>query len=919
MAALLGEQVGERCGYRVRLETRVSAATRIEVVTEGVLMRMLQSDPQLSEVGAILFDEFHERNLDADLALALALDLQASTRPDLRLLVMSATLGGGLATRTAALMGQAGAGLGQGANVPIVTSEGRSFPVTLKHLAPPNDEREGLETAVAQAVAQVLKQDRGGGDILCFLPGVQEIRTTERLLGMRYATVMRNIEVVQLHGTLSTAVQDRVLAPRGPGASRRVILATPIAESSLTIEGVRVVIDSGLRRTPIYDADAGISRLKTVRVSQASADQRSGRAGRLGPGVAYRLWSQGMALKASTPPEILEADLAPLILELAVWGVELETPTAAAHAVPWLDPPPAARVATATELLRELGALNDQGQITPQGKAMAGLGVHPRYAHMVLEGRRLDGVQLAAVLAAMLSERDFLRVGRQEAVRTASIALRVAALAKSVKAETRDIAGVAALTTVLGPIEALTRDADREAMRMILLGARGIAASAAAVLNSSDWQAGPSLVSGDESDRGMSSAEDDSDTDDGSDDDRQRKPFTVVQGRREVTRETAEEFNAAWLKQAGRTDLIGALVALAYPDRLATLVENEGERVTFCVSGGGTVRLPSNEDPLGETTQILAIAEMVGAREGSGQHDMIALAAPLSLKTIKDQLSHLVQTYTTVAWATASHAVVAKKRTRIGSLVLSDMHVPVSDDAAWPALLQGIRQMGGISALGDDREWDRWRQRMQWLRRLDCARSPGGSSNLPDLSDEALMDSIESWLRPLVKGVRTKTQLMRLDLSGAIKNQVQYMDQERVEWEAPSHLELPTGGRLPISYEDTPTVACRVQEVFGLTVNPTVSHAKVPLTFVLRAPNGKTLQKTSDIAGFWTNSYKGAIADAKRRYPKHFWPDDPRTAEPTSKTKKAKQLEERMQGKGGEDISKQDKNDKNQKKQKKKK
>jgi ATP-dependent helicase HrpB len=395
MAQTLGESVGQTVGYRMRLETRVSAATRIEVVTEGVLTRMLQEDPALEGVAAVVFDEFHERSLQADLGLALALDARANVAPGLRLLVMSATLDG---AAVAQLLGAA----------PVVSTPGRLHPVATRyvgHGAPLLPDagaarEDSPERRVVQLTLRALREERG--DILVFLPGAGEIRRVQEALTA--ATTGADAVVLPLFGELAAAEQDAALAPAAPG-SRKVVLATNIAETSLTIPGVRVVVDSGLVRRARFDPASGMGRLKTERISRASAEQRQGRAGRLGPGVCYRAWSAGgqASLAAFTPPEILEADLAPLALELARWGAR------DADALRWLDPPPPAMLASARDLLARLGALAADGRMSAHGRELAELAVHPRLAHMLLRARALGELPVAAQLAALLSERDLLR------------------------------------------------------------------------------------------------------------------------------------------------------------------------------------------------------------------------------------------------------------------------------------------------------------------------------------------------------------------------------------------------------------------------------------------------------------------------------------------------------------------------------
>ena len=385
MASLRRERVGETIGFRVRGETRVGRTTRVEVVTEGILTRMLQRDPSLDGVGVLIFDEYHERSLDADLALALTLETRDVLRPDLRLLIMSATLDG---ARVARLLGGA----------PIVTSEGRAFPVETRYIDRRPDQR--IEDAVSAVVRRAVEAD--DGDVLVFLPGAGEIRRVADILGSR--ALPSNVRVLPLHGTMSSEAQDEAIAPSAQG-SRKIVLATSIAETSLTIEGVRVVIDCGLARVPKFSPRTGMTRLETVRVSKASADQRRGRAGRVSAGVCYRLWSEHdqHQLLADSPPEILEADLAPLALELAVAGI------ADPASLRWLDTPPSAAFSQARELLAELGALDDAGRVTDHGRRMAELPMHPRLAHMVLRAESLGALSRACDLAALLSERDPIR------------------------------------------------------------------------------------------------------------------------------------------------------------------------------------------------------------------------------------------------------------------------------------------------------------------------------------------------------------------------------------------------------------------------------------------------------------------------------------------------------------------------------
>ena len=429
MADLLGQQAGERVGYRMRGESRVSKTTQIEVVTEGVLTRMLQSDPSLEGVGIIIFDEFHERSLHADLGLSLALQAQELFRNDLRLLVMSATLDGKSISR---LLGDA----------PIINSDGKIFPVETIYTGRDTDVR--IEEQTARTVARALREEPTG-DVLVFLPGYGEIRRTEeRLQGIIGDGA---VQVHALHGSLQREEQDRAIQPASNGV-RKIVLATSIAETSLTIEGVRIVIDSGLSRVPRYSPRSGMTRLETVRVARASADQRRGRAGRLGPGRCYRLWNQAedAALLQHISPEILEADLVPLALELARWGAHPDE-------LRWLTSPPSGAYQAACELLRELDALDGEGVLTPHGELMSGLPVHPRLAHLILCAKEKALTELACLLASLLEERDILRGDR--ARRDPDIALRVEVLRRFKEEGYRS----------------LPNDADRNAVKRVMEGA----------------------------------------------------------------------------------------------------------------------------------------------------------------------------------------------------------------------------------------------------------------------------------------------------------------------------------------------------------------------------------------------------------------------------------------------------------------
>lgn len=749
MSATLGEAVGETVGYRVRLDTKVGPRTRIEVVTDGLFLRMLQDDPSLDGIGCVIFDELHERGLETDLSFALVREAQTALREDLRVIAMSATLDPG---PVADRLGGAS----------VVESAGRMFPVDTRYL---DREAAGrIEDGVAAAVRRALAEESGSA--LVFLPGVGEIRRVEeRLHGLG-----GDVDVAPLYGDLSPTEQDRAIAP-SPAGRRKVVLATSIAETSLTIEGVRIVIDSGQMRVPKFSPRSGMTRLETVRVSQASADQRRGRAGRLEPGVCYRLWPEETqrGLLPFTPPEILDADLAPLALELAAWG------TTDAASLPWLTPPPAASLATARALLVDLAAIDDSGAVTPHGRAMVRLGQHPRLAHLVLKGRELGQGRVAALLAAILSERDFLRLPPGQ--RDADLRHRV------------DIA--------------LSGKRDG-ALRLILEQARRL---------------------------------------------------TQNQGR-----ETPD------------VSMTGALLALAYPDRIGR--RRPGTAGRYLLSGGRGAALPEGDPMTNE--EFLVVADL----DGSTQDSRIFLAAPITAAEIDELYGDRVVEEQIVQWSPRDGAVLARQRRRLGALALEDKPLTKPDtEKVRAAMVDGVRQLG-VGALPWSDDLARWRERIAFLRQH-------AGEDWPDLSNTALLTSLDGWLAPFLDGVSRKDHLTRIDLTAALKALVPWEKQRELDRLAPTHVEVPSGSRVPIDYANPaePTLSVRLQEMFGLTDTPRIAGGKVPLTVHLLSPARRPVQVTRDLASFWSNGYKAVKAELKGRYPRHYWPDDPLIAEPTARVR----------------------------------
>ncbi|MGE5546959.1 MAG: ATP-dependent helicase HrpB [Solirubrobacterales bacterium] len=765
MAETLGEGIGDTVGYRIRFEARVSARTRIEVVTEAILTRMLQDDPSLPGVGLVIFDEFHERSLNADFGLALCLETQGALRDDLKLLAMSATLDGAPIAR---LMG----------DCPVVTSEGRAFPVDTRFLARPEPRR--FEDGVAAAVGQALAAD--DGDVLVFLPGTREIRRVETLLADLPAA--RGVMVAPLYGDLAQEAQDRALRPARDGR-RKVVLATAIAETSLTIEGVRIVVDGGQMRVPRFDPSSGMTRLVTLPVSRASADQRRGRAGRLGPGVCWRLWSEAedRALQPFTAPEIAEADLAPLALDLAQWGVQ------DAGTLAWLDPPPAAALASARELLGELGAVDEAGRITAHGRAMNRLAMHPRLAHMVLKAGELGARGLACDIAALLSERDVLRAER--GCRDADVRLRIDALRTGEGFDPRH--GLAI---------------DRGALSRVRQSAR-------------EWRRRLGLKAGQED---------------------------------------------------GDARDAGLLLAFAYPDRIARRRPGGDSRYAMASGRGAFFSEP---EPLA-AEEFLVAAELDGDRREA----RIFLAAPLSKAEIETQFASEIRSVEAVAWDSRDEAVAARRQRRLWSLVLDDHRIDKADPHALAAAMaEGIRAIG-LAALPWTGELLKYRERIGFLRRVDP------DSGWPDVSDAALTAALEDWLAPYLAGITRRAHLARLDLAAAVHGLLDWESKRRLDELAPTHVQVPSGSRVPIDYSgDEPVLAVRLQEMFGCAETPRIAGGRVPLLLHLLSPARRPVQVTRDLASFWANAYKAVKADLKGQYPKHWWPDDPMQAEPTARAK----------------------------------
>ncbi len=795
MAELLGEEIGKTIGYRIRFESRVSKATRVEVVTEGILTRRLQTDSALEGVGLVIFDEFHERHLQTDLSLALTLDVQEALREDLKVLVMSATLDGAAVSR---LLG----------NAPIVTSEGRLFPVEKRYLGA-TTERD-LPDAMRDAVTRALGETQG--DVLAFLPGAGEIRRTQERLEAR---ALPNVEVFPLYGDLPWDRQQRVFARMPPG-KRRVILATPIAETSLTLEGVRAVVDSGYVRLPQFHPASGLTHLVTQRISKASAEQRAGRAGRVAAGFCYRLWSDSIqhGLIPQVPPEIRGADLAPLALDLALWG------TRDASMLKWLDPPPTGAMAQATELLQELDALDEAGHLTGMGRAMAKLPLHPRLAHMLLRARDIGQDALAADLAALISERDILR---GDAVRSCDISERIEILHR-MRAGQRS-----------GGLDAAACDRVERVAREFHRFVNGRTPSHP-LPPGEGWGEGS-----------------------------KRTPHPPLR-----PQESRSEDRVA------SPDAIGLLLALAYPDRIA--LQRAPHVARYLMANGRGARLPDREQRL---RKPMLVAATLDAGDSEGR---IHLAAELSIETFRKEFAAHIHTQDIVRWDDATASVLMRREERYGALILGHAALTEADpEAICAAMIEGVRNFG-LSALP-------WTEAAQDLRaRIGSLRVWFADDNWPDMSDAALMTSLADWLGPHLYGVTRRDHLARFDMAAVLASMLDHTQQRRLDTDAPAHVTVPSGSHIRLDYRpgESPVLAVKLQEMFGLADTPRVARGRVPVTLHLLSPARRPIQVTQDLRGFWERTYTEVKKELKGRYPKHPWPDDPWNAVPTARAKRGR-------------------------------
>ncbi len=770
MASLLGEKVGETVGYQIRLDRKIGPKTRIEVVTEGIFTRKIQADPSLEDIGLVIFDEFHERNIHSDLGLALCLEAFEVLRDDLRILVMSATLD---IKEISELMNHG----------PMIVSKGKSFSVNTLYRPPVNKLKrpvpieKACETVIRQAILETC------GDILVFLPGVGEIKT---LLSRLKESLEPGFFVLPLYGDLPAKDQARAFDSPNPG-ERKIVLSTSIAETSVTIDGITVVIDSGLMRVPRFSVGTGMTRLETLPVSKASADQRRGRAGRTAPGTCYRLWSEydhGL-LKPFTRPEILSVDLAALALELSAWGVTDP------GQLKWLDSPEPVAYEQAKSLLKNLGALDEQGQLTSHGKKMAGSGLHPRLSHMILKGMERGEGYLACRLAAFLNERDFLSFDRHE------------------------------------------NDPDVR-LRLLLME--------------------------DENQKHI------------------EKEFKIHKGIIKRILESEKKFIKDFNIHPTRPNLemAGALLAQAYPDRIAKK-RNSGDNTFLTASGKGVYFTGTHSVSIHD--YIVAVH-----LDGNPRNARIFLAVPFSRQDLQEGFEDGFKKEQNLFFDKKTNSIKAAEVILFGAIVVDERPVMDMDqDKASEVLIREIRKKG-ISFLPWNKKLTSLKDRAVFLKQF------GIFPDLPDVSDKALEQEMETWLKPFLAGILSFKDLECMDLEAAFLSLLSFEMQKKIETLAPTHITVPSGSSLPLIYRsehgilESPVLCVRLQEMFGCKSTPKIAGRAI--TLHLLSPAGRPVQITKDLESFWKNAYSEVKKDLMGRYPRHFWPENPLEAVPTNRVKK---------------------------------
>ena len=759
MAEMLDEKVGETVGYQVKMDSIQSKKTRILIVTEGILTRKLQSDPSLEDVALVIFDEFHERSLHADLSLALTLESQSVLREDLKVLVMSATLN---TTGIARVLD----------NAPIIESKGRAYPVESVFLptTTPQPSKKELPSYIYRLIVKLLAEEEG--NILVFLSGVGEIKKVEKLL---LSHSLKDVYISTLYGNLSKSEQDRAIkAP--PKGNRKVVLATNIAQTSLTIEGIKIVIDSGLHNVSVFSPFSGMNKLESQHISQDSATQRAGRAGRTSAGKAYHLWHKSKILLKHDTPEILSADLSQLMLELALWGNDDITQLS------WMDLPPSTSLHHAKTLLTDLGALDENGVITSHGKAMAKYPMHPRLAHMMLKAKELDLSYEASLLAVLISEKDIYR----QSFGSSDLRERVSVL--------HDIRTQHNINT---------QNINLAQCKNLLANAKRI-----------EKQQNPTL----------------------------------------------------------NTELLGVLLAFAYPDRIAKL---RGDKSSTYLLANGKGAVLHQQDEL-FNTGFLVIADVDAKQTNASIYKAIAI----SHTQIEEHLSEQLQTHEDVTWNEEQERVEARRVTKIGAITLKSIALKSpSPEKVAEVLIEELEELG-LDALTWSKEALALRQRVNFVNHHGL--------DFPDFSDAYLLENMDTWLAPYLTNITSLKACKGLNLHNILLGLLDYKQTQTLDTLAPDKLKVASGSNIAIDYTDPaqPILAVRLQEMFGTQETPSVLNGKVKLMLHLLSPAHKPMQITQDLQSFWANTYADVKKDLRGKYKRHYWPDDPLEAKATSRTKK---------------------------------
>lgn len=753
MSKLLGEDTGGRVGYRIRFDSKISSRTRVEVVTEGIFTRKIQSDPELKKIGLVIFDEFHERNLQTDLGLALALEVQQAFREDLKILIMSATLD---ATY-----------LSEFFNAPIVKSEGKSFPVAIHHL---DLTKEKPHTAILTAIQKAFKEK---GDMLVFLAGSGEIRRIQKELEENLN--LADTIICPLYGDLSSKEQESAIFPDKLGR-RKIILATNIAESSLTIEGVSIVIDSGLCKIPRFDPSTGMTQLITTQIAKDSMTQRTGRAGRLGPGISYRIWSKEEEKNFSdkTKPEILETELSSFLLEIFNWGSKLED-------LKLLDRPSESSVSRSKKLLESLQLITSDGKITESGKKVLRIPLHPRLGYMLNQVSNTKNSYLACIIASILNEKS-LFTSNHFSYNQADLKLEV---------------------------EEFLENPNAYSAKKIKLSTEEL--------------------------------------------------FKIIRNDNENSEDNID------LSQ------IGKILSFAYIDRIAKLREKKG--VKYKLSSGKGAYLKENDSLIGN--EFLVIANLDGDKKESA----IFKAAKISLEDIIKLHSNKIITKDRAFLDEKTGRISVREEQILGELVLNavEKESKITEELLVSLWINYIRD-SGLSVLTHTEDSENFRNRSEFLRRQ--------GEDLPNLSEEFLLDHLEIWLGPYLGSIRKVFELKNLDLLFIYKALYSFEKLQILEREAPERWLVPSGSKIRLEYKtDEVILSVKLQELFGLTETPSIARGKVKLTLELLSPSLRPIQITKDLNGFWKRTYLEVKKELAGRYPKHLWPDNPLEATPTRFTK----------------------------------